>query len=148
MLEKAGPNIKVGWLRPTMDFEDPNGVTADPTQSDDELSNYVHRFNATMVKYKGPAAKILIYAGSSYANRLNTTVQQYPLWMPRYNPETDWAAGDIFPSESSYGGWDDPLVAQNPDPWAIWQYYSPDVYIPGINAGTHNDIDVAHGDLD
>lgn len=146
MLATAGQRIKVGYLRPTMDFEDPNGASADPTWSDDELSNYVHRFNATMVKYRGPAAGIIVYAGTSYANRLNTTVQQYPLWMPRYQVETAWQTGDPFTTETSYGAWDVPGV-QNPLPWDFYQYYSPDVYIPGISAGTHNDIDVAHGDI-
>ena len=49
----------------------------------------------------------------------------------------------------NYGAWDPPGTG-NPMPWSFWQYNSPDVYIPGIGGAsgiTHNDIDVAHGDV-
>ena len=68
-----------------------------------------------------------------------------PAWPSDPNP---WA-NDPFASESSYGVWNDGNPS-NPLPWSFWQYNSPDVYIPGIGGAsgiTHNDIDVAHGDV-
>ena len=141
-LEVAGNVMKPGYMRPVYDLEDGNEET-----NNTQLTNFVLRFNDTLKKYKGPAAQIIVYSGTTYANSVNEPLSQFPLWMPRFQVESDWAAGDVFPSESSYGVWGDSNPGTNLQPWNFWQYYSPDVYIPGINAGTHNDIDVAHGDI-
>ena len=57
------------------------------------MSNFVHRFANTLMKYKGPAAKIIVYAGPSYcATEVNSSVAQYPLWMPRWPSDPNpWA---------------------------------------------------------
>ena len=141
-LQVAGNVMKPGYMRPVYDLEDGNEEL-----NNTQLTNFVLRFNDTLKKYKGPAAQIIVYAGTSYANSVNEPLSQFPLWMPRFQVESDWAAGDVFATESSYGVWGDSDPGTTLQPWSFWQYYSPDVYIPGINAGTHNDIDVAHGDI-
>jgi GH25 family lysozyme M1 (1,4-beta-N-acetylmuramidase) len=141
-LNVAGNVMKPGYMRPVYDLEDGNEEL-----NNAQLTNFVLRFNDTLKKYKGPAAQIIVYAGTSYANSVNEPLSQFPLWMPRFQVESDWSAGDIFPNESNYGVWGDNDPLTNLRPWNFWQYYSPDVYIPGINAGTHNDIDVANGDI-
>src|SRR5205814_10635275 len=81
MLEIAGKNIKPGYLRPVFDLEDPDTTMVEP-HTVTQLSNYVLRFADQMKKYKGPSAAIIIYAGTTHANKVNSTVAQYPLWMP------------------------------------------------------------------
>ncbi len=145
MLEIAGKYMKVGYMRPVYDLED-----GDAEQNNAQMTAFVNRFANTLMKYKGPGAKIIVYTGTDYAStEVNSSVNQYPLWMPRWPSDPNPWADDPFTTESSYGVWNDGNPS-NPMPWSFWQYNSPDVYIPGINGSgaiTHNDINVAHGDV-
>jgi autotransporter-associated beta strand protein len=145
MLEVAGKSMKVGYMRPVYDLEDGGAE-----QNVNQMSNFVHRFANTLMKYKGPGAKIIVYAGQSYSvSEVNSSVSTYPLWRPQWPSDPDPWAADPTTVEANYGAWDPPGTG-NPMPWSFWQYNSPDVYIPGIGGAsgiTHNDIDVAHGDV-
>lgn len=145
MLEIAGKYMKVGYMRPVYDLEDGGAE-----QNVNQMSNFVHRFANTLMKYKGPGAKIIVYAGQTYSvSEVNSSVSTYPLWRPQWPSDPDPWAADPTTVEANYGAWDPPGTG-NPMPWSFWQYNSPDVYIPGINGSgaiTHNDIDVAHGDV-
>ena len=77
MLEIAGKYMKVGYMRPVYDLEDGGAE-----QNVNQMSNFVHRFANTLMKYKGPGAKIIVYAGQSYSvSEVNSSVSTYPLWM-------------------------------------------------------------------
>src|SRR5688572_11815668 len=55
MMEEAGQQMKVGYMRPVFDLEDPNSAITEP-HTVTQLTNYVHRFANQIKKYKGPAA--------------------------------------------------------------------------------------------
>jgi hypothetical protein len=136
--------MKVGYMRPMYDLEEDV-----PGSDNAQLTSYVARFVANIVKYKGPAAACIIYAGGNFTTQVNagSGLENLPLWYPNYNIDGNWSAAN--PSSGTYGPWDD---AGDPQPWAFWQHYSPDAYVPGVPGAstsnlTHNDLDVAHNDI-
>ena len=88
MLEIAGKYMKVGYMRPVYDLED-----GDVEQNNAQMTAFVNRFANTLMKYKGPGAKIIVYSGTSYASQVNSSIAQYPLWMPRVAERSEPVGG-------------------------------------------------------
>ncbi len=124
----AGDYITDGYLRPVLDIEECDGVaTAD-------LSDWIHIWMETVNDETG--VEPILYVNSNYArNHLDSSINQYDLWIALWRCDTDTP-----PSQEDTGEWDD---------WSFWQYYGPsycgDNSVPGIDGNV--DLDVFNGDM-
>ena len=120
----VSPYLGNGFLRPALDLE--RGSELSTTV----LSNWVHDFMNTFSSLSGGIVPI-IYAGTSYAtNELNSSVNIYDLWYPRWPSNPDFNNPPAAP-----GIWSS---------YDLWQYSST-TSVPGISGNV--DGDVFFGDL-
>jgi GH25 family lysozyme M1 (1,4-beta-N-acetylmuramidase) len=125
--DALAPYLGDGFLRPVLDLEGSN------TLSVTVLSNWVHDFMNTFSTLSGGIVPI-IYTGTNHANNeLNSSVNIYDLWFPRWPASPDFNNPPAAPGIWSSVGYD------------LWQYSGGGETIPGISGGV--DGDVFHGDL-
>jgi GH25 family lysozyme M1 (1,4-beta-N-acetylmuramidase) len=120
-LDVVGPYLQAGYMPPMLDVEHSESLTKT------QLTDWVNAFCNYVLTNTG--TRTVIYVGSSNSiNNLNSSVTQWPLWVPYWNgqsPETGAPGGTgIWPT------------------WQFWQYSSTES-VPGVSGGC--DVDVFNG---
>ena len=101
----AGAYIGEGFLPPVLDLEDPNASThLDQLFSSAQLTDWVQTWMDRVQALTG--VKPVIYLNSNYANFLQSSLNDYPLWIAKPGTSPDSPPNDI-------GNWND---------WAFKQY--------------------------
>ncbi len=149
-LEKAGAYMKPGNLRPVLDLEQGSNRTTT------DLTNWALAFSDRIFAVKG--IRPLIYCSISYANEVDTRINNHDLWLARYFSSGTPAPTDpsvqnaIDPPASgttnTYGAWAPGYPSTpypTPRPWDFWQYGSSGT-CPGISGNV--DRDIANGDIE
>ncbi|MFA4836167.1 MAG: GH25 family lysozyme, partial [Dehalococcoidia bacterium] len=121
----AGSYFTDGYLRPVLDVENCDSV------GKESLSNWIDEFMTTVETETG--VEPILYVNSNYANNyLNSSINQYDLWIAHWRCDTT--------TPPNIGIWSD---------WSFWQYYGPEYCgensVPGITEPV--DLDVFNGDL-